>query len=637
MQQKRHELGGERLRSLFESVVVNANDVVLVTSAEPIDAEQGGPEVLYVNPAFTRMTGYEPDEIVGLTPRILQSPKTDRRELDRLRTALRHWKPVEVELLNLHKDGTEFWVQINITPVANEIGRWTHWVAVQRDITVRKLSEIAVRAMLENSSDLVLSLDVSGLMDAVSPTSERILGTHPEQLIGQPFLDLVHPEDSAVAQALITPSARLRTGRRSTAELRLRRADAGWCWTEISALDLDADLGEGPVVLACADISLRTDALAALRRADERFRSAFQDAPIGMSLTDRSGRFVQVNEALVQLLGRSERELLDLSVQDVTHPEDRLADERQRSDLLAGGTSRHRHETRFQHADGTTVGVLHSFSAVPGPDGSPQHLVDHIEDITDRKAFEEQLRHQALHDPLTGLPNRALLTDRLDQALRVAARDREPLAVMFLDLDRFKTVNDSLGHQAGDVVLVAVARRLEGVLRPGDTAARCGGDEFVVVCEGCDAEQALVAATRIAGVLDAPITVMGSELSITASIGIALAQPGRTTADELLRDADAAMYTAKERGRARFEIFDEMRSASTSMRLLLETQLREGIGAGELRLHYQPEVRLRDRVVTGYEALVRWQHPDRGLLAPSEFIHVAEESGLIAALGDWVL
>ena len=632
-----HGLHPDRLRHLLESVVVHANDVVLVTEAKPVDLASGGPRVIYVNPAFTRMTGYFPAEIVGLTPRILQSPKTDRAELDRLRTALLMWKPVEVELLNKRKDGTEFWAQMNITPVADKSGWWTHWVAIQRDTTVRKRREAAVQALLANSSDLVLSLDAAGVVLLASPTSERVLGRPPAELVGRPLTELTHPEDAHLVLALRAPASGVRLGRSSTAEVRLRHQDGSWRWVDASAVDAGADDGPDQVVLACADIEVRKRTEVALALADDRFRSAFQDAPIGMALTDTSGRFVQVNQALAQLLGRDPTDLLERSIQDVTPPDDRSRAELQRQSLLHGGVTRHRNETRFVHADGSVVGVLHSASLVAGDEGGARHLIDHIEDITERKAFESQLRHQALHDPLTGLPNRALLTDRLDRALRASVRSRQSLAVLFLDLDHFKVVNDSLGHQAGDEVLIAVARRLESVLRPGDTVARCGGDEFVVLCEECDADEATSAAARISDVLRAPVSVLGNELTITTSIGIALAPPGGATADELLRDADAAMYSAKERGRARFTVFDAALGKRASSRLRLETELRDGIPAGQLRLHYQPEVRFADGEVVGLEALVRWEHPVQGLLLPVEFIHVAEESGLIITLGGWVL
>ena len=662
---------------LFASVVLNANDVVLVTEAEPIDLASGGPKVLYVNPAFTRMTGYAPEEIVGLTPRILQSPKTDRAELDRLRKALKSWKPVEVELLNLRKDGSEFWSQISITPVADARGWYTHWVSIQRDISVRKNRELALQALVDDSSNLVLTMDRGGDALAVSATVSKVLGLSAADLLGAGVRARLHPEDGRTLDTLLTLAYAPRLTPLLPTELRLQDAAGGWRWLEVSALDVgaseagaeevgapearareagatdaragqtgDADpeagAGAGRLVLNCVDITARKDGESALRQADDRFRSAFSDAPIGMAVTDPTGRHIQVNAAYCSLLGRSEPQLLTMLMSQVMHPDDITASQRQRQALLHGSATRHRYETRFLHADGTVVGVLHSSSAVAGEGGLPTHLIDHVEDITDRKAFEAQLSHQALHDPLTGLPNRALLSHRLSRALErdLEQDDRQApsLAVLFLDLDRFKVINDSLGHVAGDEVLVAVARRLQGVLRPGDTAARLGGDEFVVLCTDTTAVEATSLAAKVATAFSAPITVGDRDVVVTASVGIAIASAGGPgTPESLLRDADAAMYSAKDRGRSRYEVFDRVLGAQAVARLQNESELMDGIKAGQLVLHYQPEVRLSDRRVVGMEALVRWQHPTRGLLLPDDFVPLAEEIGLIRTLGDWVL
>jgi len=295
-------------------------------------------------------------------------------------------------------------------------------------------------------------------------------------------------------------------------------------------------------------------------------------------------------------------------------------------------------EERVVWPDGQVRTLASWGEIVTDADGNPARMVGICWDITERKAMEEQLAHGALHDTLTGLPNRVLLEDRLGMALHSLARTQEPLALLFVDIDRFKVVNDSLGHRTGDQVLVEIARRIESAVRPGDTVARFGGDEFVVICEELRAPgEAIAIADRLLEATSRPLVVDGAELVLSVSTGIALASEGEHHADDLLRDADAAMYRAKNEGRARAVVFVETMRDQAMARLETETQLRKALAEGELRLHYQPIFDLASQAMVGVEALVRWEHPTRGLVGPADFIHIAEETGLIAPIGEWVL
>ena len=376
---------------------------------------------------------------------------------------------------------------------------------------------------------------------------------------------------------------------------------------------------------------------AALRQAEAQFRSAFEDAAIGMALVGLDGCWLRVNEALAQLTGYSTSKLVGMSFRDLTPEEDLQHDLQGLDDLVSGRTNAYHAEKRYRRADGEIVWVALSVSMVRDAHGTPVNMISQMQDITDRKAAERELVDRALHDPLTGLPNRLLFLDRVQVAISRIERTGAPVAVFFIDLDRFKLVNDSLGHAVGDRLLVEVAARLREALRPEDTVSRFGGDEFTVLAENVDERAATGVAERIGQGLAEPFQVDGHELFASASLGVSICREHQTKAEDMLRDSDAAMYRAKEKGQSHCVIFDRgMRSRATE-RLELETDLRRAIARDQLFLEYQPLVELHGGGIFGVEALVRWRHPRRGQLAPGEFIGVAEESELIVPLGEWVM
>lgn len=377
----------------------------------------------------------------------------------------------------------------------------------------------------------------------------------------------------------------------------------------------------------------------ALRQSEERFRSAFDYAPIGIALVSPVGRWLKVNRALSEILGYSEEEFLAADYQAMLSKEDLGGTLIKLHELINGKTPTCQLEQRYIHKSGRTVWVSWSVSTTNDENNKRPNLIFQIQDITEKKSAEEQLQHEARHDALTKLPNRAYFMTRLAQALNKSSESSNyKVSVLFIDLDRFKVVNDSLGHLVGDQLLIGISERLRECLRPNDIVARLGGDEFTILVEGSyDPYEVVRIAERLQEKFTQPFDLSGHEIYSSASIGILHASERHLTPEDMMRDADTAMYHAKRAGKARHEVFNEEMHEAVKATLQLETDLRRAIERNELSVFYQPIHSLETGEVLGFEALARWQHRELGTLSPDKFIPLAEEIGLIDALGEQIL
>ena len=597
------------------------------------------------NPASEVIYGWSAVEVLGRS--IFTLVPADRAEVLReLFALLAAGETVPgLETLGWRKDGSNFSVDLSLSAVRDGRGEVVGFSGQARDISERT----ALRRAAEADSARLLAtqtlahvgsceLDLRTGATVWSAEAWSIMGVPPEP--GAPlhrFVAAVHPRDRDRMQVALDL---LSSGQAPEAyECRVVRPDGELRWVRVVfAVGHDASGAAVTVLATKLDITHIRGVEAARSAAEDILRQGFEHSAVGMLLSDRHGRTTIVNAAYLQIVGREEAELIGRQGSDWVHPDDAEKAAAPRAAMLRGEHDSYSHEHRVQRPDGTVRWVDKTVSLIRGADGGPAFFLGQVQDVTDRKHAEAELAHQAFHDPLTGLANRALLIDRITQALARAHRGTGTVAALFLDVDQFKVVNDSIGHAAGDELLVQVAQRLEGVVRSGDTLARIGGDEFVIVCEGvADADDHVeLLGVRVAEAVRAPFTLAGREVKVTLSGGIARAEVG-ADAESLLRDADAAMYQAKERGRNCVVVFDDAMHRKATERMDTELQLRHAVDRSELVVYYQPLMDLATGRVTGVEALVRWQHPVRGLLSPAEFMDLAEETGLVVAIGEWVL
>jgi len=638
-----------RYRALFE-----ANPIPMWVS------DRDTLRFLAVNDAAVRDYGYSRDELLAMTLRGLLSPaepddceevspptptptppppdplpKTERR----LRT--RDGRTLEVEvtwhaldlggrpaLLELATDVTQRNRAIRAVRLSEERFRATAEALRQSEETFRTFTESAPAAIFICEGERFLYMNQA---------AELMTGYDSAAVLAMRSWEIAAPGSRDALRAMLVPRhGALVPARR---EVRLLTHPGGERWVDLTVAPL-ASRGQAAAMITAYDVTESKLAHDMVRASERRLRDMLENVKLAALTLDTEGVVTYCNDYLLELLGCNMEDLVGSAWFRRWVPAeqcDRL--ESAFGANLAAGTTAPHDEYEIVTRDGDRRLVSWSHTVLRGLHGEVVGTAAIGADITERKRVEERLAHEALHDSLTGLPNRALFMDRLRSALaRARRRDDYRLAVMFLDLDRFKVVNDSLGHLQGDQLLIQVSRRLESCVRPGDTIARLGGDEFTILLEELEQPtEAGRAGARIRAELGAPFDLAGHEIFVTASVGIALGAARYVHPEDLLRDADTALHSAKTQAKTGLQVFDTPMHERAVAALQLENDLRRALERNEYLLHYQPIVELAGGRLIGFEALVRWQHPERGLMGPDSFINVAEETGLILPLGDWVL
>ena len=597
----------------------------------------------FCNPMFERFFGAREAQIVGKT----DYDFVDHALADFFRAhdlkAIAAGKPsINEEWITFADDGHTALLETTKTPVHNAAGDLAGVLGIARDITGRKQTE---QALQESENRLHTILDsveahiyIKDAQYRYQYVNQRVLA-----FLGRPLADIVNQEDSvffdAQTAAVVRDNDRrvIENGERVALEETVARGGNGV--TIHFSVKLPLRDQDGKVYALCGistDITAQKNLEASLRISATAFES--QE---GMLITDANSVILRINQSFARMSG--------YTAQEVVGQTPRMFSSSRHDDHFYAAmwdtirtTGKWQGEIWDRRKNGDIYPAWMTLTAVTGEDGGVTNYVATHTDITERKTSEEQIRHLAFFDPLTALPNRRLLGDRLQQALASSSRTQREGALLFIDMDHFKTLNDTLGHDIGDLLLQDVARRISACIREGNTVARLGGDEFVVMLENLS-DNALEAASQAEGVGDKILTALclpydlnGQEYRSSASIGITLFGATENSSEDLMKRADVAMYQAKAAGRNNLRFFDPRMQAEIALRAALEVDLREGIRHGQFVLYYQPQVNAQGRV-TGVEALVRWQHPQRGLVAPADFIPLAEETGLILAVGHGVL
>lgn len=584
---------------------------------------------LEVNDKLCSILGYTRDELLQTDFQVLTYPEDLEADLHLVEETLAGKRDTyTTEKRYITKTGNLLWAMLTVALVRHPNGEPNYFISVVEDISERKRIEDTLARFFDQPVNLHLIASLDGDIKQLNDTWQHTLGYRPDDLVGTNFLDLVHPDDRP---ATLAEMANLEQGK-TVFEFENRFCDNDGNY-RLVAWSASASTSENLIFAVGFDITEK-------RKAEEKLSEAaavFGNTAEGVVITDSGGLIVDVNDAFTSITGYQRDEVIGRSTNLLNsgrHDEDFYRNMWDSLDHSGGW----RGEIWNKRKDGSIYPELLTISRVSGEHGKSSGFVGVFADITALKATEEQLTHLAHHDSLTGLPNRLLLNARLDQSILHAERNHNSLAVVFIDLDRFKNINDSLGHPAGDLVLQELANRLTRLTRRDDTIARISGDEFVVLLETVETtENAIHAVEKLMSAFAEPFSIHGNAVRMTASMGLSLYPQDGSDSETMLRNADAAMYRAKEDGRNTYHFYTAELTTVAFEHMFLESALRNALENDEFRLVYQPQFHLASERLTGIEALIRWEHPQQGTISPGRFIPIAEQSGLIRDIGRWVL